>query len=278
MPHFKGTSGIDWFFHSEGKGPHLLFIHGWSVDHRIWRQQMKHLSDDFTVISLDLPGHGQSGPAKNMTLDVVARDIRDILDHQQIKSLHIVGSSLGGNIALKLYESNPKLVKSLALIGTMPKFYACDDYPCGISLERKEKLLRQMFHSYPSVVHVFFRSLFTVQERQTRRYKWLQTFHQADLIPAKEVLIDYLMMMEEIDQRKLLSAVKCPLLFINGAGDEICDLKTVGYMKGILKRAHFESMPELGHFPFLSSPQEFNVILKTFLKQTQRSLMYGLWF
>ena len=278
MPHFKATSGIDWFFHAEGQGPYLLMIHGWSVDHRIWRQQIKPLSKEYTVLTLDLPGHGQSRSVKNLSLDAMARDILQILNEQNIKSINVIGSSIGGNVALEIYRMNPKRICSMILVGTMPKFYVDENYLCGISLERKEKLLKQLFHAYPSIVYIFFRSLFTEQERQTRRYKWLQTFHRADVVPSKEILIDYLQIMEDVDQRELMGKVKCPMLLINGTGDEICDEKTVNHMKKNFKRVRFEDMLNLGHFPFLSEPYAFNEILIQFLKYKKNSWFHGFWF
>ena len=44
MPHLKGKSGIEWKYEMEGSGEPLVFIHGWGVDHRIWRQQLKYFS------------------------------------------------------------------------------------------------------------------------------------------------------------------------------------------------------------------------------------------
>ena len=43
-----------------GHGPALVLLHGFLCDSRCWRQQLEHLSNDFTVIAWDAPGAGRS--------------------------------------------------------------------------------------------------------------------------------------------------------------------------------------------------------------------------
>src|SRR6185295_15405291 len=103
MPNLTTASGIDWHFEADGIGDDLLFIHGWGVDRRIWRQQLKYFAKFYRVIAVDLPGHGKS-EWKKITLEVMARDLHEVLAHLQVKQISVVGSSLGGLLALKLYE------------------------------------------------------------------------------------------------------------------------------------------------------------------------------
>ena len=59
MPHIKVTS-LEWHYEIEGEGEPLIFLHGWGVDKRIWRQQTKYFSNTYKVLSIDLPGHGKN--------------------------------------------------------------------------------------------------------------------------------------------------------------------------------------------------------------------------
>jgi pimeloyl-ACP methyl ester carboxylesterase len=60
MPYLKTSRGLNWHYQLVGEGPTLLFLHGFGVNSRIWRQQIKYFSDNYRVIAVDLPGHGQS--------------------------------------------------------------------------------------------------------------------------------------------------------------------------------------------------------------------------
>lgn len=267
MPHITTPSGIDWHYDVEGEGEHLLFIHGWGVDKRIWRQQSKFFSRYYRVMTVDLPGHGKSG-WKKISLDVMVRDLMAILQQWQFGAANIIGSSLGGLVALKLYAMFPQAVKRLIFVGSMPKFSRAADYPHGLDVAKMRKLGRQLKTDYPSIVNVFFRSLFTQEERETRRFKWLQKFKSNDEIPMQTALTEYLDILEEEDLREVLKNVHVPMQFINGREDEICTSKTVAFLQEVSPQARFDFFEKCGHFPFLSKPHEFNQIVEEFLKES----------
>ncbi len=267
MPHIKVYSGINWHYDIEGRGEHLLFLHGWGVDKRIWRQQAKFFSQYYRVMTIDLPGHGKSTWRK-ISLELIVRDLKAILETLQFQEVSIIGSSLGGLVALKLYEIFPDGIKRLIFVGAMPKFSKSRDYPHGLDVERMRKLGGQMENNYPSIVNVFFRSLFTRQERQSRRFKWLQKFRRFTEVPIKHALVEYLDILEREDLRDVLKDVHVPVQFINGQDDEICTKETVAFLQKIKPESRFDSFEHCGHFPFLSKPYEFNQVVEEFLKDS----------
>jgi len=267
MPHIKLKSGVNWHFDVDGKGERLLFIHGWGVDKKIWRQQMKFFSRFYRVMTVDLPGHGKSSWAKMELKDMVG-DINQLLEQGSFDQVTVIGSSLGGLVAIKLYELHPGKVKRLIFIGAMPKFSKSRDFPHGLDIDRMRKLGDHLHQDYPSIVNVFFRSLFTKEERQTRRFKWIQKFRRTDQVPMKKALLEYLDIMEKEDLREVLKEIKVPMQFINGREDEICNKKTVEFLKQMSPDARFDFFEQCGHFPFLSKPYEFNKVLEDFLKES----------
>ena len=265
MPHITTPSGIDWHYDVEGEGEHLLFLHGWGVDKRIWRQQSKFFSRYYRIMTIDLPGHGKSG-WKKITLEVMVKDLKAVLRSFQFNDVTVIGSSLGGLVALKLYELYPEAVRRLIFVGSMPKFSRSADYPHGLDVNKMRKLGGQLDSDYPSIVNVFFRSLFTKEERQSRRFKWLQKFRQSDGVPIKQALVEYLDILEQEDLREVLKKVHVPIQFINGRDDEICNKETVAFLRESCPGSRFDFFEQCGHFPFLSKPYEFNQIVEEFLK------------
>jgi pimeloyl-[acyl-carrier protein] methyl ester esterase len=266
MPHLKAGSGITWHFDVDGKGDDLLFIHGWGVDRRIWRQQLKYFGEFYRVIAVDLPGHGKS-EFRKVSLEVIARDLMEVLMHLQAQKVNVVGSSLGGMVAMKLYELFPQIIKRLVFVGALPKFAKSADFPHGLDVAKMKKLGGQLDSDYPSIVNIFFRSLFTKQERQTRRFRWLQKFRQFDEVPLKQALAEYLDILEHEDLRDVLAKIKVPVQFINGREDEICRAETVAFLHKSCPRSQVTFFDECGHFPFLSKSYEFNEVLEQFLKK-----------
>lgn len=268
MPHIKGQSGIEWFYDLEGEGEALIFLHGWGVDRRIWRQQSKFFSQKYKVLAIDLPGHGQSGWLK-ISFTEMAKDLAGVLKDLGLSDISFVGSSVGGMLGLKVYSLAPQIFKRLVLVGSMPKFARSDDYPCGLDVAKIRKLNGQLEFAYPSIVNIFFRSLFTQEERESRRFKWLQKFRQTDEVPMKQALSEYLDILEHQDVRSILKDVKVPMQFINGTGDEICNQQTISFLRQAKPESRFDDFEKCGHFPFLSKPHEFNNVLSEFLDQTK---------
>lgn len=265
MPHIKAPSGIEWSYDIEGEGEVLLFIHGWGVDRRIWRQQAKYFSDFFKVMTVDLPGHGKSS-WQEVSFKTMAQDLKGILEQLGLTKLKIVASSIGGLLALRLYELMEESILKMSFVGFMPRFARSLDYPFGLEINDIRKLSQQLITAYPSILHIFFRSLFTIDERQTRRFKWLQKFRQTDEVPLREALQKYLDVIEGEDVREVLKTVKVPMQFMSGTQDYICHINSVEHLREMVPQAHFKYFERCGHFPFLSKPYEFNAILEEFLK------------
>ncbi len=267
MPHLKSKSGIDWHYDIEGEGDNLLFIHGWGVNKKIWRQQLKYFSKFYRVMSVDLPGHGKSSWEK-IELKEIAEDLKHLLGQMKFDDITIIGSSLGGLIALKFYELFPEEVQRMIFVGVMPKFSRSEDYPHGLDIEKMRKLGGQLESDYPAIVNIFFRSLFTKQERQTRRFKWIQKFRRTDTVPMQRALLEYLDIMEKEDLRNVLKNARIPLQFINGREDEICNRETIKFLKKISPKSRFDFFEQCGHFPFLNKSYEFNQVMEDFLQQS----------
>lgn len=266
MPFINAHSDINWHYETEGEESEvLLFLHGWGVDKRIWRQQVKYFSEVYKVMTIDLPGHGQSS-WKKIPLSAMAGDLKEILEGLKIYSLMIVASSVGGILAFRLYEIFPSAIKKMSFVGSTPKFAKSSDYPCGLDVAQIRKLAAQLNVAYPSIVNIFFRSLFTMEERESRRFKWLQKFRANIEFPMKEALREYLEILEKEDLRETLKRVLVPMQFINGTEDQICDIQTIGLLERLAPQARFDFFPKCGHFPFLSKPHEFNAVLEDFLK------------
>ena len=252
-----------WHYEEEGAGPVLLFLHGWGVDRRIWRQQFKVFSRDYRAVVLDLPGHGQT-EWQPSSLNDVAEDIRELFFRQNM-DCRIVASSFGGLVALQLAANGSSRIRALVFVGSLPKFVQCEGFPCGLTSARIMKLKEQIQSDYPAIVRIFFRSLFTRSERSSRRYKWIQTFRRQEESPDRDALLGFLDILTAADLRPVLSQCRVPVHMINGTEDYICPRPVFEQMKRDHPGLTLDWLPDCGHFPFLTRPYEFNDKLKCFL-------------
>ncbi|MEM8858213.1 MAG: 2-succinyl-6-hydroxy-2,4-cyclohexadiene-1-carboxylate synthase [Chloroflexota bacterium] len=108
---------------STGSGPPLLLLHGFTGSMQNWEPLIPHLADSNTVITVDLPGHGQSLSPANLepyTMAVVASELINLMDRLGYSSFNLVGYSMGGRLALFMAANHPDQVKKLILESASP--------------------------------------------------------------------------------------------------------------------------------------------------------------
>ena len=106
----------------EGNGEPLLFIHGLSDSLLYWEFLAANLKGDYQIIRVDLKGHGESELGSDeITIDLYADDLIDLLNELNIDKVNLIGFSLGGTVALDFAIRFPEKVYSLVLMSTFPK-------------------------------------------------------------------------------------------------------------------------------------------------------------
>jgi pimeloyl-ACP methyl ester carboxylesterase len=86
-----------------GTGPPLLLLHGIGSARQDWATLLPHLTPDFDVLTVDLPGHGLSAPVRGRpTVGALTDAVEADLDARGLRTVHVYGNSLGGRLALEL--------------------------------------------------------------------------------------------------------------------------------------------------------------------------------
>src|SRR5207244_1234309 len=86
---------------STGQGPRtLVFVHGWTCDSSSWVEQVPAFAKSYRVITLDLPGHGQSdSPADGkFSMDLFARAVEAVREEAKADKIVLVGHSMGAPV------------------------------------------------------------------------------------------------------------------------------------------------------------------------------------
>lgn len=113
------TRAIDCAYTVEGRGPALFLIHGIGARKTGWTKLVEQLKDDFTCISYDLRGHGESPmPEGRFGLEDLVADLEALRARLGIEKAHVAGHSLGGMIGPAYAHRYPEHVLSLGLLST----------------------------------------------------------------------------------------------------------------------------------------------------------------
>ena len=121
MPTTTLPTGVDLYYEVEGSGDPLLLIMGTAADHATWAAQVAAYRDDFTVVTYDARGTGQSThpeAVEDYSMGLLAEDAAALLDHLALDRAHVSGLSLGSATAQELAINHPDKVATLQLHGT----------------------------------------------------------------------------------------------------------------------------------------------------------------
>ncbi len=115
---------------TEGSGPDLVILHGWSQNAGVWHAVMPALRDKYRVHLIELPGHGAS-PMVDQA-DELDAWVEAVLDAAPVQAFWL-GWSLGGLLAQRAALLAPERIQGLCLVTTAPRFVATADWPYGIT-------------------------------------------------------------------------------------------------------------------------------------------------
>jgi 3-oxoadipate enol-lactonase len=107
------VAGGEIAFEAAGTGTPILFVHSIIADQRMWNREVAKFSADHQTIRYDLRGFGRSPPATGSFS--YQGDVDALLTHLHIPSAYVVGSSMGGAIAIDFALAHPEKVRGLLL-------------------------------------------------------------------------------------------------------------------------------------------------------------------
>ncbi len=115
MDYFADVSGARLRYQLAGAGEPLILLHGFTLDLRMWDDQVEPFARHFRVVRYDLRGFGLSSVPDGRPY-VHADDLAALLDVLQVGRAHVMGLSLGGGIALDFACLHPDRLNRLVLV------------------------------------------------------------------------------------------------------------------------------------------------------------------
>ena len=106
-----------------GSGETVVILHGLFGMSDNWKTIARQLSDNYSVVLIDLPNHGRSPRLDSFNLADIAEAVYEFLTHNWMYEIRLVGHSLGAKVAMTMAQQYPDLIEQLVLVDMGPQAY-----------------------------------------------------------------------------------------------------------------------------------------------------------
>lgn len=229
-------------FEKKGVGKEILvLLHGFMENSSIWTDVEKNLSSDFSLLKIDLPGHGKSEIlAEVHTMELMADEVKKVLDHEKIENVHLLGHSMGGYVSLAFAEKFPESLKSLTLF--FSTFLADDEQ----KKEQRKKSYRIIKDAFAHYARAGVPNLFNPNELDVLEGKIETALEIALSTNNLGALACVKGMVERQDRKEVLENLEAKILVIAGKHDNA--VKTELVMRNLPDRTNIKSyILDCGH-------------------------------
>lgn len=261
------TGQLNYHFYRGGPAdaPTVVLLHGFGANKDNWVRMAKHLTQDYHVIAIDLPGFGDSDKPENISYDVgsQAERVAQLMAELDIPRFHIAGNSMGGHIAALVAARHPSRVLSLGLLDNG-----------GITAPKKSELFERLERGEPNPLVVykpedFDKLLEFVFVKQPPIPAALKAHFAAEALANQghnDLIFSHLRD-RYIPLEPELGKIKAPTLLLWGDQDRVLDVSSIDVMQPLLAKPSVIIMKSCGHAPMLERPEETAEHYRAFLSQ-----------
>jgi len=114
------ADGVPMHYDVQGHGTTaLVFVHSWCCDRRYWDRQVDHFAPQYTVVTLDLAGHGASGQARTQwTMAAFGQDVIAVVEQLGLEQVVLIGHAMSGVVIVETARHLPTAVIGVVGVDT----------------------------------------------------------------------------------------------------------------------------------------------------------------
>lgn len=243
----------------QGSGDSIVFLHGFLEDKTMWNDYANYLKNNFQVICIDLPGHGESATYNVIhSMNFMAKKVVEVLDVLKISKATFVGHSMGGYVIMNLLENFPSYVGKFILFFSSPFE---DDYEKKLVRMRAVEVVKKDKESF---INLGIPNLFNQSNLENLKDEIQYAKDIANKTSIEGIIAALLGMKERKDATDLFNHSLIPSLTISGTFDNAVSLEK---LKSDLKfdKIRKHKILNVGHMGHLEAKNECLVLIKEFL-------------
>jgi len=240
----------------------IILLHGFLESSSMWGEYVSRWNQDFKIIAIDLPGHGNSDSLSEINSTILMSDAVDaVLKTENILTAIFIGHSMGGYVALAFGERYQEKVKGVILLNSTA--FADSEIKKG-DRDRAIKVMRKN----PSIfINESIPNLFATDHREKYEVDIKRIIQEALNTNIEGACACLLGMKEREDKTKLLKENRFPVKFIVGAKDNVIPIDKVKEQIILHPKIQAQIFPESGHMSFIEAKDECFDSMKAFINE-----------
>lgn len=251
--------------------PSLIFVHGGACDRTDWSLQMAALSLHFEVITLDLPGHGESAPPEDNSIDALAHSVVEVKNTVAGPCI-LIGHSMGCRVILQAYGDSPEGITGLIFVDGSLAAGQGDEAAAEMAAAKIKAMGVEAFLEYSFAQMFIPTSSPALRDRIVTRAKcW-------DPRLTAMLLIDTIRW-DARNTTKSLTDVKIPVMMLQSSHvDETFARRSLlpgmstpwtELVTRLIPRAKLLIIEGAGHFPHIEAAPAVNAGIERFARESQ---------
>ena len=242
-------------------GQPIVILHGLLGSGRNWTSLAKRLGETHRVFTLDLRNHGGSPWADRMTYQLMADDVRQFIEANQLGPVTLIGHSMGGKTSMRLALNQPSLIERLIVVDIAPVAY---EYSFGGYVEAMQAIDVSKLSSRQEVDNRLSTTVpeagvraFLLQnlQRQEQGFAWRANLD--GLVNAMPALMSFPSTDEDRFDR--------PTMFLAGMNSDYIKPAHETVIKRSFPSAETHSIADAGHWLHAEQPDAFLAHAQRFL-------------
>jgi pimeloyl-ACP methyl ester carboxylesterase len=248
--------------YGQGQGPPLIILHGLFGSLENWHSISSNLAANFRVLAVDQRNHGRSPHTAEMSFQLMAEDLRELLAAERLGPVNLLGHSMGGKTAMLFALDDPDLVEKLIVVDMAPRAYPPhhrEILNALLSLDLRSFKTRAEMESQlaPSIPDLAVRQflLKNVKRDQAGIFYW-----QMNLAAIEA---NYHQLSEEIARPRSFDK---PALFIRGERSDYIRDEDMTSIRKLFPQSKLCDIAAAGHWVHAEKPDAFLRKVREFLK------------
>ena len=246
------------YYEEHGTGTPVVFLHGFTLDRRMWYGQAEHLKGGFRVLLPDARGHGLSdAPSTGYSRADRVADLLSFADTLGLDRFHLVGLSMGGSTGIGFALAHPQRLLSLTLVSTGAAGYEVSKKISHLDQIARKDGIEAAMDKWKEMSLLWYR-----EDRQEIR--WLMETMINDYSGA--VWLDPMRgrypREYDLDQ---VNAITLPTRLIVGALDDVF-VTLARQLQARIAGSSLSIYENVGHMVNLEAPERFNAEVEAFLQ------------